>query len=193
MPCLEPTYLTRAAMHAFTTPDTPAKRGKLLATVAGRDLPVQQLQHSGHRKSVVHCNSAILNRVCQFNLSLPERTGRQASHYWKRKLLHRAPTTHVVFIVGGIKQVDFIIERGGEQIFIVINHQPDITDFKNTTVTKTAIKQASALNETSTEPVTCIRAASKQGSSIIRKGKASKNVSSRGLQAPQRSWHTTHG
>jgi hypothetical protein len=49
MPCPEPTYLTRAAMHAFTPPETPAKRGKLLSAVAGRDLPAQQLQHSGHR------------------------------------------------------------------------------------------------------------------------------------------------
>ena len=86
MSCPEPTYLTRAAMHAFTPPDTPAKRGKLLATVAGRDLPAQQLQHSGHRKSFVHCNSAILDRVCQFNVSLYKRAGHQASHYWKLKL-----------------------------------------------------------------------------------------------------------
>ena len=41
-------YLTRTAMHAFTPPDVPAKRGKLVATVAGRDLPARQLQHSGN-------------------------------------------------------------------------------------------------------------------------------------------------
>ena len=39
MPCTEQAYLTRTAMHAFTPPDMPAKRGKLVATVAGRDLP----------------------------------------------------------------------------------------------------------------------------------------------------------
>jgi hypothetical protein len=49
------------------------------------------------------------------------------------------------------------------------NYQPDSTTFKNATVTKTAIKQASAFNETSTEPVICIKAASKQGSPIIKK------------------------
>jgi len=48
MPCTELAYLTRTAMHAFTPPDTPAKRGKLVAKVAGRDLSAWQLQHSGH-------------------------------------------------------------------------------------------------------------------------------------------------
>jgi hypothetical protein len=81
MPCMELAYLTITTMHAFTPPDTPAKRGKLLATVAGRDLPAQQLQHSGHIKSFVHCNSAIMDRVCQINLSLSKRAGHQASHY----------------------------------------------------------------------------------------------------------------
>jgi hypothetical protein len=59
---------------------------------------------------------------------------------------------------------------------IIINHQLDITTFKNSTVTKMVIKQASALNENFTKPVTCIREASKQGSSIIRKGTAIKNI-----------------
>ena len=39
MPCQELTYLTRAAMHVFKTHDTSAKKGELLATVAGSDLP----------------------------------------------------------------------------------------------------------------------------------------------------------
>jgi hypothetical protein len=56
------------------------------------------------------------------------------------------------------------------------NYQPDSTTFKNATVTKTAIKQASAFNETSTEPVICIRAAIKKGSPIIREGIAIKKV-----------------
>ena len=95
MQCTELAYLTKTAMHAFTPPDTPTKRGKLLATVTGRDLPAQQLQHFGHRESFVHCNSAIVGRVCQFNSPLSKRAGHQADHYWQCKLLHRTPTTHV--------------------------------------------------------------------------------------------------
>ena len=41
MLCSELAYMNRTAMHTFTPPDTPAKRGKLLATVAGRDLPAR--------------------------------------------------------------------------------------------------------------------------------------------------------
>ena len=151
--CPEPTYLTRTSTHASTPPGTPAKGGKLLATVAGRDMSAQQLQHSEHRKSFVHCNSAILDRDCQFKSSLSKRADHQASHYWQRKLILSAPTTHIDFIDGGINQIDFTIGQGLEQIFI--NHKLDITTFKNTTVTKTAIKQASALNETYTKPVEC--------------------------------------
>ena len=95
MPCPELAYLTRTAMHAFTPPDTPVKRGKLLSTVVVRDLPSQQLQHSGHRESFVHCNSAILGRVGQFNSSPVKRASHQAGHYWKCNFLHRTPTTHV--------------------------------------------------------------------------------------------------
>ena len=47
MPYSELAYRTRTAMHAFTPPDTPAKRWKLAATVAGRDLPARQLQIMG--------------------------------------------------------------------------------------------------------------------------------------------------
>ena len=93
MPCLELAYWTRTAI--FTSSDTPAKRRKLLAIVAGRDLPAQKLQYSGHRESFVHCNSAILDRVGQLNSSLSKRAGHTAGHYWQRKLLHRTPTTHV--------------------------------------------------------------------------------------------------
>ena len=103
MPCTELAYLTRTAMHAFTPPDTPAKRGKLVATVAGRDLPVRQLQHPGHRKSFVHRNSAIVGRVLQFNLSTVKSAGHQAGHYWQRKLLHGTPTTHVYSSTQAIK------------------------------------------------------------------------------------------
>ena len=141
-----------------------SQKGELLTTVASRDLPAQQLQHAEHRKSFIHCNSAITNRVCQINSSLSKRAGQQDSHHWRSKLLHRASTTHVVFIVGGIKRIGFIIEQGWEQIFIVINHHPDITTFKNATVSKMAIKQASALNKNFAQPVTCIRAASNHGS-----------------------------
>jgi hypothetical protein len=126
-----------------------------------------------------------MGRARQFNAFLSKRAGHQESHYWQRKLRHRASTTHVGFIAKGIKQIGFIIGQGWEQIFIVINHQPNITTFKNATVTKTAIKQASAFNETSTEPVTCIRAARKQGSLIIRKGTAIKNVIKSGSTSAQ--------
>ena len=50
MPCKKLEYLTRTVMHAFTPPDTPAKGGKLVTTVAGRVLPALQLQHYGHSK-----------------------------------------------------------------------------------------------------------------------------------------------
>ena len=56
------------------------------------------------------------------------------------------------------------------------NHQPDSTPFKNATATKMAINQGIAFNETSTKPVTCIRAARNQGSPSIREGTAIENV-----------------
>jgi hypothetical protein len=95
IPCKVLAYPIRTVTHAYTPPDTPAKRGKLLTTVAGIDLPAQQLQHSGHRESFVHCNSAIIDSVGQFNSSLSKRAGHQTGHYWQRKLLHMTPTMHV--------------------------------------------------------------------------------------------------
>jgi hypothetical protein len=65
------------------------------------------------------------------------------------------------------------------------NHQPNSTTFKNVTFTKTAIKQASAFNETSAKPMTSIREASKQGSSIIKEGMAIKNVIKSGSTSAQ--------
>jgi hypothetical protein len=65
------------------------------------------------------------------------------------------------------------------------NHQPDSATFKNVTVTKTAIKQASAFNDTSAKPMTSIRAASKQGSSIIKEDMAIKNVIKSGSTSAQ--------
>jgi hypothetical protein len=105
-----------------------------------------------------------MDRDYQFNSYQSKIAGHQASHYWQCKLLHKAPTTHIGFITEGIEQIGFIIRQGWEQIFIVINHQPDIMTFKDTTVTNTAMKQAGAFNETFTKPVTRIKAASKQGS-----------------------------
>ena len=175
MPCKVLAYPIRTVTHAYTPPDTPAKRGKLLTTVAGRDLPAQQLQHSGHRESFVHCNSAIMDSVGQFNSSLSKRAGHQAGHYWQRKLLHRTPTTHVYSSNQTVKLGSQAEKQATPQMELqtgrtssCANYHPDSTTFKNATVTKTAIKQASAFNETSTEPVICIRAASKQGSPIIK-------------------------
>jgi hypothetical protein len=71
--------------------------------------------------------------------------------------------------------LDLIIGQEWEQI-VIINHQPEIITFKDTTVTKMAIRQAGAFNEKFTKPVTRIMAASKQASSIVRKGKTIKNV-----------------
>ena len=65
------------------------------------------------------------------------------------------------------------------------NHQPNSTTFKNATVTKMAIKQRSAFNETSTKPVTCIRAARKKRSPTIREGMAVENfIESGSASAP---------
>ena len=161
MQYLEPTYLTRVAMHAFKTPDTSSKKGKLLATVAGRDLPVQQIQHPGHRKSFIHCNFVSLDRACQFNSSLSKRAGHQASHYWKHNLLHRAPTTHVYSSTQTVKLGSQAEKQPTPQTELqtgrnssCANHQPDSTTFKNATVTKMAINQGSVFNETPTKPVT---------------------------------------
>ena len=142
---------------------TPAKRGKLLATVAGRYLPAQQLQPSGHRESFVHCNSAIMDRVSQFNSFPVKRAGHQAGHYWQRKLLHshRMPTTYVVSSNQTVKlgsqadkQPTPQMELQTRRFSSCADHQPDSRTFKNATVTKMTIKQGSAFNETSTEPVT---------------------------------------
>jgi hypothetical protein len=163
MPCPELAYRTRTAMHTFTPPDTPAKRGKLLATVSDRDLPAHQLQNYGRRESFVHCNSAIMDRVGHFNSSLSKRAGHQAGHYWQRKLLHshRMPTTHmdssnqtVKLGSQADKQPTPQMELQTRRFSSCADHQPDSRTFKNATVTKMAIKQGSAFNETSTEPVT---------------------------------------
>ena len=70
------------------------------------------------------------------------------------------------------------------------NHQPDSTTFKNATVIKMAIKQGSAFNETSIKPVTCIRAARKQGNPTIREGTSIKNVIESGnVSAPMTMAH----
>jgi hypothetical protein len=66
------------------------------------------------------------------------------------------------------------------------NHQPDSTTFKNVTVTKTAIKQASVFNETFSKPMTSFRAARKQGSPIIKEGMAIKNVIKSGSTSAQK-------
>jgi hypothetical protein len=76
----------------------------------------------------------------------------------------------------GIQTANATNGTPNQEDFIVCQYQPDSTTFKNVTVTKTAIKQASAFNETSAKPMTSIRAASKQGSPIIREGMAIKNV-----------------
>ncbi len=192
MPCSELAYWTRTAMHTFTTPELPAKRGKLLATVTGRDLPAQQLQHSGHRESFVHCNSAIMDRVGQSNSSLSKRVGHQAGHYWQRKLIHRMPTTHVYSSNQTVKlwsqaekQPTPQMELQTRRTSSCANHQPDSTTFKYATVTKTAIKQASAFSETSTKLMTSIREASKQGSPIIKEGMAIKIVINSGSTSAQ--------
>jgi hypothetical protein len=65
------------------------------------------------------------------------------------------------------------------------NHQPDSTTFKNVKVTKTAIKQASAFNETSSNPMTSIRAASKKWSPIIKEGMAVKDIIKSGSTSAQ--------
>jgi hypothetical protein len=49
MTCPESTCLTMKATHAFTPPNKPSKRGKLLETVADRNPPAPQIQHSEHR------------------------------------------------------------------------------------------------------------------------------------------------
>ncbi len=191
MPCLELAYRTRTTMHTFTPPNTTAKKRKLLATVAGRDLPAQQLQHSGHRESFVHCNSAIMDRVGQFNSSLSKRAGHQAGHYWQCKLLHRMPTTNksnqtIKLGNQADKQPTPQMELQTRRTSLCANNQPDSTTFKNVTVTKTAIKQASVFNKTSAKPMTSIRAASKQGSPIIKKGMAIKNFIKSGSTSAQK-------
>ena len=66
-------------MHDFIPPDTPAKKGKLLSPVAGRDLPVRQLQHPWHREFFIHCNSIVMNMDRQLNSYHSRRANHQAN------------------------------------------------------------------------------------------------------------------
>jgi len=116
--------------------------------------------------------------------------GHQAGHYWQCKLLHRMPTTNksdqtVKLGSQADKQPTPQMELQTRRTSLCANHQPDSTTFKNVTVTKTAIKQASAFNETSAKPMTFIRAASKQGSPIIKEGMAIKNIIKLGSKSNQ--------
>jgi hypothetical protein len=79
MPFPKPTCMTRASMHDFIPPDTPAKKGKLLSLVAGRDLPVRQLQHPWHGEFFRHCSSTVMNRDLQLNSCHSRKANHQAN------------------------------------------------------------------------------------------------------------------
>jgi hypothetical protein len=116
--------------------------------------------------------------------------GHQAGHYWKCKLLHRIPTTNKSNQTAKLgsqtdKQPMPQMELQTRRTSSCANHQLDSTTFKNVTVTKRAIKQASAFNETSSKPMTSIRAASKKGSPIIKEGMAIKDVIKSGSTSAQ--------
>jgi hypothetical protein len=79
MLCPKPTCISRVSMYDFISPDTSAKKGKLLSPVTGRYLPVRQLQHPWHRELIIHCNSTVINRARQVNSYHSSRTNHQAN------------------------------------------------------------------------------------------------------------------
>ena len=160
MPCTELAYLTRTAMHAFTPPDTPAKRGKLVATVAGRDLPARQLQHSGHSEG----DSLVAGQFL-----VPCASSQSESFEPSNSFVAEKSFVHCNSAI-----VDRVLQSNSAP-FKAAN-QPASTTFKSATVTKMATKQGSASNEKPTKSVTRIRATRKQESPTIKEGMAIKNV-----------------